>query len=472
VGLRPNHLASSPDGIFYISYGDQAGPNGMTDGAIWAFNPKTDQWVDVTPVKPSSSDRFGYGDVTVDPERPGTLMACSLDRWGHGDTVFRTIDGGRHWRDQLVGGHGFGPSHFSAPDSPWAMSMSPHWLGNIQIDPSDSDHVLFVTGYGIWATHDATALDNDRKANWIFEDRGLEETVPLELISPPTGPHLISVIGDFDGFTSDDLDVSPARGRHTPHIGTTSGLDFAGKLPNRIVRAGGNGRGFYSDDGGKAWTEFASNPPGCKTGGEIAIASDGIAILWQCGGQETFRTVDLGNTWTACQGLPHALKPVSDKMDPNFFYCLDSNSGKLFVSADGGATFVTGAIDLPRKSGELRVVPDRKGDLWLVSDRRLFHSTDAGQTFDQIDSVNHAEKIGFGKSAPGRNYPALYMAGSVGKVEGIFRSDDIGQSWIRINDDQHRYGYLDVVIGDPRAYGRVYIGTSGRGIIYGDLADK
>lgn len=54
-------------------------------------------------------------------------------------------------------------------------------------------------------------------------------------------------------------------------------------------------------------------------------------------------------------------------------------------------------------------------------------------------------------------------------VQGLFRSDDTGASWVRINDDQHQYGNMgEALTGDPRIYGRVYLGTNGRGIIYGD----
>jgi hypothetical protein len=46
----------------------------------------------------------------------------------------------------------------------------------------------------------------------------------------------------------------------------------------------------------------------------------------------------------------------------------------------------------------------------------------------------------------------------------------VGASWTRINDDTHQYGALGAITGDPRVYGRVYVGTEGRGIVYGDIA--
>ena len=42
--------------------------------------------------------------------------------------------------------------------------------------------------------------------------------------------------------------------------------------------------------------------------------------------------------------------------------------------------------------------------------------------------------------------------------------------WVRINDDQHQWGLLLHITGDPRLYGRVYVGTHGRGIVHGDPA--
>ena len=54
----------------------------------------------------------------------------------------------------------------------------------------------------------------------------------------------------------------------------------------------------------------------------------------------------------------------------------------------------------------------------------------------------------------------------------MFRASSVpttpGATWVLINDDQHRYGWISMIIGDPRTYGRVYLGTGGRGIIYGD----
>ena len=81
----------------------------------------------------------------------------------------------------------------------------------------------------------------------------------------------------------------------------------------------------------------------------------------------------------------------------------------------------------------------------------------------------------FGKPPAGATYPALFaigtQSGTGGDVRGVFRSDDRGRSWIRVNDDQHEYGRrFRAIAGDPRVFGRVYVATDGRGVVYGEPA--
>ena len=47
--------------------------------------------------------------------------------------------------------------------------------------------------------------------------------------------------------------------------------------------------------------------------------------------------------------------------------------------------------------------------------------------------------VAFGKAAPGQQHPAVYVVGKLGGVYGFYRSDDVGATWVRINDDQHQF---------------------------------
>jgi hypothetical protein len=124
---------------------------------------------------------------------------------------------------------------------------------------------------------------------------------------------------------------------------------------------------------------------------------------------------------------------------------------------------------------KIRTSPDIEGDIWIpAGSTGLYRTiwTNNIPTFKKISTVLTCEAVGFGKAASGQTFPAIYIWGKVGAIEGIFRSDNEGASWTRINDDLHEFGgtgNANEVLGDPRVYGRVYMSTAGRGIVYGDL---
>lgn len=85
--------------------------------------------------------------------------------------------------------------------------------------------------------------------------------------------------------------------------------------------------------------------------------------------------------------------------------------------------------------------------------------------------MTSASAIGCGKAAPGASYQTLYLIGTVKGVTGVFRSTDKGATWTRVDDRAHQWGAIGsqgVITGDPDTYGRVYIGTNGRGLQHGD----
>jgi len=191
-------------------------------------------------------------------------------------------------------------------------------------------------------------------------------------------------------------------------------------------------------------------------------------------------TLDRGRTWTAVRGLPAGAQPVADKVMPDTFYALDFARAAVHVSTDGGRTFAPrGSHGLPASlEGDVPASPERQwpliatpgeaGDLWVVAREGLFHSTDAGRSFSRTEGGILVAALAFGKAPPGRRYPALYAIGAKGDTAAIFRSDDEGASWLRVNDTQHEYGRrFRCIAGDPRVFGRVYVGTDGRGIVYG-----
>lgn len=67
---------------------------------------------------------------------------------------------------------------------------------------------------------------------------GIEETSVQALISPPTGPPLLSSVGDIEGFVHTSLTTPPKAAYSNPTWSTSADIDFAGNVPTTIVRIG------------------------------------------------------------------------------------------------------------------------------------------------------------------------------------------------------------------------------------------
>ncbi len=77
-------------------------------------------------------------------------------------------------------------------------------------------------------------------------------------------------------------------------------------------------------------------------------------------------------------------------------------------------------------------------------------------------SIN-VSSLAVGATAPGSSYPAIYIYGTPAgdSFEGIYRSDDGGNTWLQLNDVNHQWGGTGPLAADPNVFGRVYIGNSG-----------
>ncbi|MFI0742245.1 RICIN domain-containing protein [Streptomyces sp. NPDC021100] len=461
TGLMPQHGVVSGDGSLYLTYTDNLGPNGVTAGSVWKYTPAGGAWKDISP----SQGTYGFSGLAVDPRKPSTVMVTTLDRWWPGDEVYRCTDGGATWKALA------GKSVRNASAAPYIGTHTGHWMTALAIDPFDSGHVLYGTGNGIWRSKDADATDGGGTSHWTVGARGLEETALMDAIAPPGGATVITAMGDQGGFRHDDLTKVPAGRLDKPMMTNSTDIDFAQANPSMMVRVGHGGAqdGAYSTDGGTSWHGFASEPVAGARDGRVALAADGSAIVWTESGQIPYRSADKGATWSKVRGLGTDAVVVADRSSATTFYSL--TGGTLYVSTDGGASFTARATGLPA-GGRLTAVPGVAGDLWIAGgDQGLLHSTDGGRTFTPLTTVGSASALGFGKAAPGASYQALYMIGTVKGVSGVFRSTDKGATWLRVNDDAHQWGGIGgvgVVTGDPDTFGRVYIGTNGRGLQYGD----
>lgn len=482
---RPMRATFASDGQLYIAYASEPGPHRMKDGAVWRYDVNKQTWADITPERPAAKDAFGYAAVAVDARHPRHLLASTAGR-GKGDQLFRSTDGGATWKPL------FPQARFDASAAPYVADTPLHWLYDVKIDPANPDHALFTTGYGGWETLDLTRADQGEPTHWQVMATGIEETVALALHSPTRGVPLVTAIGDYSGFVHADLDRPAPGNPKPPFFGNTHDVTGAEQAPEVIVRIGhardGGKNLGYSLDGGKTWREPKAAPEGRTGDGFIAVSADGESWVWTPQGGTPHVSHDHGDSWTPVKGLPAGTRVIADRMNPRRFHAMALFDDQLYASGDGGDSFSARPLALPDglvtraaagsnnrsnrgddRGGQDRLyaTPGREGDLWVAAFHGLYRAGD-GQAFKRLPAVSEIHAFGFGRAAPGASDPALYLVGSVAGRYGVFRSTDGAASWRRINDDAHQWGLILQISGDPKLFGRVYVGTHGRGVQYGD----
>lgn len=500
-GLPEGHLAiegvvDHENGLLYISTSDTGGPYSGDSGDVWKFDFATEEWTNVSPVPSGSEDNnFGYGGLTIDRQNPATLMVSTQISWWPDMQMYRTTDGGESWTQAWR--YGAYPERINRYEmdvsaAPWlTFGEDPEppetapklgWMTQaMEIDPFDSDHLLYGTGATLYGIEDLTDWDADETVTVEPKARGIEETAVNDLAAPPGETPLVSALGDIGGFRHEDLGTVPDLMHTEPFHANVTSLDFAESAPEHFVRVGSGDDDSVpsiavSSDGGATW-QPGQEPSGVTGPGTAAMAADGSTIVWSAEGAGVHSSTDSGASWSASSGVPDGARVQADRVDPDVFYA--HAGGAFYVSTDGGATFEESAAqELPQSSVRFAAVPGNTGDVWLAGGSEdgaygLWHSTDSGASFERLSGVEEADTVGFGKAAPGSDYPAVYTSARIDGRRGIFRSDDGGTSWTRINDDRHQWGWTGAAItGDPDVYGRVYVSTNGRGIVYGDSNDS
>jgi len=479
--------SGSIDGrIAYFSFNDGVGPNGVTSGKVMRLNLDTDAWTEISPVAAAA---FGFGTPSPDRQNHGHLVVSSVDKWTGGDEVWLSRDSGATWTTRLSTGS------LDLSFAPWKSVRSPHWLASVQIDPFDSTVALFGTGYGVFRT---TGLRSSKPV-WAAADSNLEETVSKQLVVPPAGAPMVSSMGDQGGFRHVSLTKAPTAA-HLPDVGSTMSIDVAWGNPAVFVRAHNAGNkagttGGISLDSAKTWTNFATQPAGItvpteangwsgKGGGTRAIGlnASGSTIVWAAPGTAgAYVSRNGGASWILSGGTKpgaYGVSPVGDKVNPARLYLLDLPNGRILTSTDSGTTFATGATvlkldDWEAENAQIWSVPGYEGHLLVAADHAwggggLYVSTNGGTTVRKATGVSSATRVTTGRAPEGKSFPSVFVMGTVGGVQGLFRSDDSLKTWTRINDDQHQFGTIHQIVGDPLVFGRVFLGTEGRGIVYGE----
>ncbi|WP_138752240.1 sugar-binding protein [Paenibacillus sinopodophylli] len=456
--LNPNRAAVASDGSLYVSYSEDVSsgtPSGVSKFAGGA-------WANITP--PSAAL---YNGITVHPTNPNIVMAAVQNTptgW-----IYRSTDGGANWDRVMTVAH---------PNVPWWDSFA-NFTASLTIDPVNPNRVWYTDFVGTWKTDDITASPS----HWYTYEQGHEELVTFALRSTPIGAPLLSGHADMDGMRHTSLTTFPSVNFSNPDLGDTTSIDFQESNPNFIARVGGTrwygtGGGGYSTNNGVNWTAFV-NPPGKN--GRVAVSAASETIVWLPQVGAPFYSTDRGQTWNPSTGAPansiHDFwtwyQPLaSDRVNNDTFYLLDRLTGKFHRSTDGGVTWAIASTISGTEISyySVKAAPGMAGEVWVSLDSGgLMRSSDSGDSWEKLPNVQRAKLFAFGKNRLGYNHPTVFVYGTVDNTAGIFRSDDFGANWVKIDvPDPTASNLSNTMEGDRQVWGRVYIGTGGSGVFYGE----
>ncbi|MCD8095312.1 MAG: cellulose-binding protein [Ruminococcus sp.] len=478
-GMKPIQGEISSDGYLYCTFSDKAGPSDARNGSVQKYSIADGTWEEITP---DIKYTCGYSGLSVNPSDPNMIVVTTLDLWAVVDNVFVSFDGGESWTglwDPETRAENYTIDISEAEWLDWQGQLKPGWwMTGVAINPFNPDEIMYGTGATIFKTDNLTSAESEA-INLSVAAVGVEETAIFDFVSPNANdaPELYSIMGDIYGFRHDDVDVAPSE--HYGDFSSTS-IDCAMLDYNIVVRATTEDYGtiFYSTDGAQTWQEVASIPDKSliSSGGTVKLSADGSTLLWQPGisGSSFYITKDWGETWTECTDITGSCLIDTDKVNPDRFYAVDD--GKFYMSTDGGESWEKIAETLVANF-TYEVTTDTEGDLWIAMGNGgvYYLDADGDQELTKVGTdIQDCSCITVGKAADGADYMTLYMLGEANNEgDGVYMSTDKGETWTRINDDTQKWGNVnDVISGDPKTFGRVYISTNGRGIIMGNIKEE
>ena len=257
---------------------------------------------------------------------------------------------------------------------------------------------------------------------------------------------------------------------------------------------------FKSTNGGLSWTSTFDHQS-ISSIGAIAVADSDPNVLYAGSGEAclrgnisygdgVYKSTDAGRTWknVGLKDTRHIGAVIIDPRNPDIAlvaalgHAWGPNAERgVFRTADGGKTWQkvlykddnTGAIDVVFDPHNSNVV---YASLWQVRRQPwyfnsggpgggLYKSVDGGLTWKQLQGGGLPEgnlgRIGIAVSGADSNRVYALIEAKEG---GLYRSNDAGNSWTRVNDDERyrqRAWYFSHVFADPKQVDTVYVLNTG-----------
>lgn len=432
---------------------------------------------DVTPE--GGVDR-NYCGIAVDVNDPLKIVAAQRYS-AFNNFIYRTTNGGDSWdllsTSDLI---------TKDPVVPW---WPKDWFSSatscLVFDPFHPGHLYFTDWFGVWFTPDVWTTG---KVNFHTLEKGHEEVVVLTLAAPPAGPVLYSGVCDVFGFSHPDLTAFPSKRLY--NISEGFSIAFCEERPENIAILGGKGNDgaitilATSTDCGETWTK-RTLPDGVRLGKIVVSATDPDKMVYAAGTRSgnVYYSSDRGNSWSQAAGAPVGACGLgtADVWNKDFVLAADGKNGDafyifkdgyLYASSDGGANWEKrNSEPVPARGNYMFVqpAPGIEGEVWIsLYANGLYRTSDGGRNIVKVDEFTSSTAFSWGAALQDSGDPVAYCYGIRSGVEGLHRSLDRGRSWQQISVGWSGFpAGVKAIAGDRQNFGRVYVGTGGRGIFYG-----
>lgn len=301
---------------------------------------------------------YSIGVVTLDPNDPlvvwvGTGENNAQRSVAFGDGVYKSEDGGKSWENM-------------------GLKDSGH-IGQIWIDPDDSDHLRVAAQGPLW---------NEGGDRGLYESRdGGESWQPILTVDEHTG------VNEFVVDPRDSNTIVASSYQRRRHVW--------------VLINGGPGSAIHkTTDGGQTWSRIDSGLPKDHMG-RIGLAGapsepNTIYAIVEANDEErgVYRSSDFGDNWTK-QSDHMTTSPqyynelVVDPQDPDRVYSLDTLT---HMSEDGGKTWSQLGLDWRHVDDHaLWIDPDFTEHLIIGGDGGIYESFDRGTTWRHVRNLSIAQ---------------------------------------------------------------------------------